>query len=98
VADVSDTGFSADGFVAAVLRDGVLIRALSAHRTTRAHVRVSVGTGAENAACLRAITRLVDRPAAVRLGLSADAPLSADPRLTVEAPQSLTSAALSDAE
>jgi histidinol-phosphate aminotransferase len=59
--DISVTGLSAADFVAAALGEGVLIRSLEVHHATRRFVRVTVGTGEENARCARALERVVVR-------------------------------------
>jgi hypothetical protein len=61
-----------------MLREGVLIRSLSAHRATQSHVRVRVGTRQQNRRCANALRRVVETvsmsvgPEALTLG--ADGP------------------------
>jgi histidinol-phosphate aminotransferase len=60
--DVSASGRTADEVVAAVLREGVLIRSLAAHHATKSHVRVTVGTREQNARCVTAFENAFGRP------------------------------------
>jgi histidinol-phosphate aminotransferase len=69
--DISSTGLSAADFVAAALAEGVLIRSLETHHATRRFVRVTVGTRAENARCVRALERVLSRRGVARLRLVA---------------------------
>jgi len=64
--DISSTGLSAADFVAAALSEGVLIRSLETHHATRRFVRVTVGTRAENARCVRALERVLSRRGTAR--------------------------------
>jgi histidinol-phosphate aminotransferase len=59
--DVSGSGRTADEVVAAVLREGVLIRSLAAHHATKSHVRVTVGTKEQNARCSTAFEAALSR-------------------------------------
>ena len=65
--DISSTGLSAADFVAAALAEGVLIRSLETHHANRRFVRVTVGTRAENARCVRALERVLSRRGSVRV-------------------------------
>ncbi len=60
--DVSATGRRAKDIVASLLDQGVLIRDLSAHHGTQSHVRVTIGTAAENARCIAAFERVIEAP------------------------------------
>ncbi len=72
--DVSESGRRASDIVAELLRQGVLIRDLSAHHATQNHVRVTVGARGDNDRCVSSFARMmVDRaakesPAYVSLG------------------------------
>jgi len=59
--DVSATGRTADEVVAAVLREGVLIRSLGAHHATKSYVRVTVGTAEQNLRCVAAFENALGR-------------------------------------
>jgi histidinol-phosphate aminotransferase len=61
LADVSVFGVSAERFVQEVLREGVLIRSLSVHHAAKTYVRITVGNVEQNARCLAAFERVVDR-------------------------------------
>jgi histidinol-phosphate aminotransferase len=61
--DTSGTGLSSAAIVAAMEEEGVLVRALVAHHLDRRHVRITVGTPDENAACVRALRAVVARHA-----------------------------------
>jgi histidinol-phosphate aminotransferase len=65
--DISSTGLSAADFVAAALAEGVLIRSLETHHANRRFVRVTVGTRAENARCVRALERVLSRRGGARV-------------------------------
>ncbi len=58
--DTSGTGLAADAVVDALAKEGVLVRGLVAHHMDRRYVRVSVGSEAENAACVRALRAVVE--------------------------------------
>jgi len=72
--DVSESGRRAPDIVAELLRQGVLIRDLSAHHATQNHVRVTVGARADNERCVSSFARMMvdraakERPAYVSLG------------------------------
>jgi len=59
--DVSGTRKSADQIVAAVLKEGVLIRSLGVHHAEKSYVRVTIGTQEQNARCITAFERAVGR-------------------------------------
>ncbi|MBK7581777.1 MAG: histidinol-phosphate transaminase [Myxococcales bacterium] len=59
--DISHTRVGADGMVAALLGEGVLIRSLGSHHAERSYVRVTVGTREQNARCVAAFERVVGR-------------------------------------
>lgn len=72
--DVSESGRRAPDIVAELLRQGVLIRDLSAHHATQNHVRVTVGAKGDNERCVAGFARMMatgrtnGRPAYVSLG------------------------------
>jgi len=59
--DVASLRISAPEFVAQLLREGVLIRALGAHHAGRSFVRITVSSRADNSRCIRAFERVVGR-------------------------------------
>lgn len=60
--DVSDSGRKAPDIVAELLRQGVLIRDLSAHHATQNHVRVTVGAKGDNDRCVAGFARMMMAP------------------------------------
>lgn len=70
--DVSETGRRAPDIVAELLRQGVLIRDLSAHHATQNHVRVTVGAKLDNERCVEGFARMMSsrsRPAPIYASL-----------------------------
>ncbi len=65
--DTQSTGIAADVIVARMLEAGVMIRGLITHHMHRGHVRVSVGTAEQNAACVDALRAIVVRRDAVQM-------------------------------
>ncbi|MBI5514752.1 MAG: histidinol-phosphate transaminase [Deltaproteobacteria bacterium] len=59
--DVHETGLSADAVVQAALQEAVLLRSLASHHLRRGHVRVSIGTHADNRRCADVLRRVLDR-------------------------------------
>jgi histidinol-phosphate aminotransferase len=59
--DVHETGLSADGLVQAALQESVLLRSLASHHLRRGHVRVSIGTRADNRRCVDVLRRVLER-------------------------------------
>jgi histidinol-phosphate aminotransferase len=57
--DISGTGIGADDMVEKMLTRGFFIRSLSSHRAGRHLVRITVGSGANNRRCLRAMRELL---------------------------------------
>lgn len=57
--DVGETGRTSDSVVAGMLERGVMIRSLVVHHMDRRHVRISVGTPEQNAACVAALAAVV---------------------------------------
>jgi histidinol-phosphate aminotransferase len=81
--DVSGTGRKADDVVAAVLREGVLIRSLAAHHATKSHVRVTVGTREQNARCIAAFESAIGRPRSQPMASPAKQPRTPQPAVAV---------------
>lgn len=57
--DVGDTGLTSDAVVSKMLERGVMIRSLVVHHMDRRHLRISVGTPEQNAACVAALVAVV---------------------------------------
>ena len=62
--DTHDTGMTSDALVNAMLSDGVFVRSLTAHHMDRGYIRVTVGTGEQNAKCVQALRHAVANYAA----------------------------------
>ena len=60
--DISGTGRTASEIVDAVKQDGVLLRAMTAHRLQGAFVRVTIGTTEQNAHFVRVFRRAIGLP------------------------------------
>ncbi len=74
--DTTRVGVTAQGFVDAMLAQGVLIRSLNVHHASRTFVRITVGDEAQNRRCVDAVRHVVMRALAVdapqqELGLAA---------------------------
>jgi histidinol-phosphate aminotransferase len=59
--DVSATELKAETWVSLLLVEGVLVRSLSVHHESRTAVRVTVGTPEQNARCVAAFERVVQK-------------------------------------
>jgi histidinol-phosphate aminotransferase len=59
--DVASLRISAQEFVAQLLREKVLIRALGAHHAGRSFIRITVAAESDNTRCLKAFERVVAR-------------------------------------
>jgi histidinol-phosphate aminotransferase len=59
--DVSRTGVSPERLVELVLKEGVLIRSLTVHHTSKSYVRVTVGAREQNLHCIRAFEHVIGR-------------------------------------
>ncbi len=59
--DVSRTQRTSREIVDAMLGEGILIRSLDVHHANRRYVRITVGTARQNAQCVAAFERVVDR-------------------------------------
>lgn len=76
--DISQTGFTAADFVAAVLAEGILIRSLEVHHAKRRFVRITVGTREQNALCVQAMERVLARRGSQRMLRAAVSPSDAE--------------------
>jgi len=79
--DVSMTGIRADTILSSMLNEGVLIRLLAAHHASRTYIRITIGDEAQNARCIDALRRIVNRlsrPAQPAAGLNATAHYDAE--------------------
>ena len=59
--DVSATELKAESWVSMLLAEGVLVRSLGVHHESRTAVRVTVGTAEQNARCIAAFERVVQK-------------------------------------
>ena len=59
--DVSATELKAETWVSLMLAEGVLVRSLGVHHESRTAVRVTVGTAEQNARCVAAFERVVQK-------------------------------------